>query len=116
MYEFTVEYYHPILSPPAMVVLTDPAGMCKQVSLAKVIEECGRRPDIRRGRGALRIDSYVGDSLFVYVLIFLFDRSFGHFLYSNTILGDTIPLPPNLIASDSNYLGVIQVLGECLQF
>ncbi|KAK5985034.1 hypothetical protein GCK32_015603 [Trichostrongylus colubriformis] len=48
LYEFTVEYYHPIVNPPVLITLTDPAG-------------------------------------------------------------DYISLPPNLIASDTNYLGVIKV-------
>ncbi|KAK6766690.1 hypothetical protein RB195_026146 [Necator americanus] len=48
MYEFTIDYYHPIVNPPVVVTLTDPAG-------------------------------------------------------------DTINFPPNLISSDSNYLGVVQV-------
>ncbi|WKY16537.1 hypothetical protein Q1695_001300 [Nippostrongylus brasiliensis] len=48
MYEFSIEYYHPIVDPPAMVTLTDPAG-------------------------------------------------------------DSVPLPPNLIASTTNYLAVIKV-------
>ncbi|EYC07094.1 hypothetical protein Y032_0072g685 [Ancylostoma ceylanicum] len=48
MYEFTVDYYHPIVDPPVTITLTDPAG-------------------------------------------------------------DFINLPPNLISSDTNYLGVIQV-------
>ncbi|XGW32425.1 hypothetical protein V3C99_017180 [Haemonchus contortus] len=48
LYEFTIEYYHPITNPPVLITLTDPAG-------------------------------------------------------------DYIPLPPNLIASDTNYLGIIQV-------